>query len=133
MDQIPPQLIDALALLLTAVAGWIGAKVHRKKRHGKVDDGSYRQVSEVVHTRKMLELMQRQHGVCAISGVPLTESNASIERLYGRPGEYDNGSVRLVDRDIKRLKGDWPDDKFLKICKKAVGIKEDGSTISDES
>lgn len=104
----------------TCVLFWLG----RKRRQHKQPERMPRIESETVPTGELLKLIQRQHGLCAISGLPLTPAQASLDRVYGSRGDTRNGSVRIVIREIKRLKGDLPDARFLEICRAVAKHQE---------
>ena len=79
--------------------------------------------SEQLGTRQMFKLLEKGNFRCALTGLPLNHDNASIDREYGPRGVHDNGMTRLVRRDIKRLKGDFPDDKFRELCRAVAEYK----------
>ena len=119
-------LAPEIAAAFITAACTIFVFIMRDRRRKKHYNASHmpRIESESVHAGVLVKLMRRQGGRCAISGMELTENQASIERLYGTPGNYENGSVRIVMRDIKRLKRDMPDEKFLRICKAVAKHQE---------
>jgi hypothetical protein len=74
----------------------------------------------------LLELNDKQHGLCAISGISLNwESGkrpfdrASIDRIDSSKG-YTLDNTQLVLDSVNRAKSDLPQEQFLELCKLIV-------------
>lgn len=75
-----------------------------------------------------MELLEKQHGKCALSGVELTcilskgfvcKTNASIDRIDPK-GPYVVGNVQLVCVALNKLRIDMSIDEFINWCKKVA-------------
>jgi hypothetical protein len=76
----------------------------------------------------LLDLLSRQNGKCALSGVELTcvlqkgvscKTNASIDRIDPKGG-YVVGNVHLVCAALNKFRIDTPLDEFIDWCKKVA-------------
>lgn len=74
---------------------------------------------------------EAQEGCCAISGLPLeiaqvasrrTETTASLDRIDAAQG-YVRGNIQWTHKNINRMKGDLPEDEFLRLCKIIVDYR----------
>jgi hypothetical protein len=82
------------------------------------------------------ELLQKQEGVCAISGVILTcivapgagpnNTNASIDRIVpgSEGGLYEPGNVRLVCNIVNKMRGSMTDEELVYWCQQIVATKK---------
>lgn len=73
------------------------------------------------------ELFQKQQGKCALSGLPIylpttgmeyhqNKKTASFDRIDSTKG-YIPGNVQWVHRDINKIKTDFPESRFIELCK----------------
>ena len=76
--------------------------------------------------RKLINLLNKQKGKCALSGAPLTcervlglisKTNASIDRIVAG-GKYRTGNVQLVCRAVNSFRNDMTVNDFITWCKK---------------
>lgn len=75
----------------------------------------------------LLELWDKQNGLCAISGIPMTctfnqgriFTNVSIDKIDPKGG-YTQDNVQLVCQAINQLKSDWTMETVLYICKQVI-------------
>ncbi len=81
----------------------------------------------------LLEILESQNYLCAISGLPLTcqlekgvkfWSNASVDRIEAG-GSYSKNNIQLVCRAVNSWRSDMPLDLFIKVCK-AVTLRQEG-------
>jgi hypothetical protein len=75
-----------------------------------------------VTPKDLWEIYIQQGRKCALSGLPLEfkpikwfHGTASIDRIDSKKG-YVKGNIQWVHRDINRMKLDYPQDYFIKIC-----------------
>jgi len=63
---------------------------------------------------------QQFTGSCSLTGLPIElNSTASIDRINSALG-YVEGNIQWLHKDINRLKSNWPEDKFVELCRKVV-------------
>lgn len=101
---------------------------HRMRRNAKlrgvaVDLGETKEAKKFLH-----ELLHvRQNDRCALSGLPINISNtikgdmhgettASIDRKDSKKG-YTRDNVQWVHKDVNKMKMDFEEAKFIKLCK----------------
>lgn len=86
----------------------------------------------VLSTQDMLETLEKQKGLCALSGVPLTclleqgkkfKTNASIDRIIAG-SEYTKENVQLVCSALNSWRGDTDLQEFIWFCKKVTEYQE---------
>lgn len=73
------------------------------------------------------ELWDKQHGLCAISGIPMTYkakegriyTNVSVDRIDSKLG-YTKDNVQLVCMAVNQMKNDLPIDDLIYFCKQIV-------------
>ena len=80
----------------------------------------------------LLDLLDKQQGVCALSGIPLTctlekgkrfKTNASIDRI--KAGEdYSSDNVQLVCSAVNSWRSDTDLDEFIWFCKQITHFQE---------
>jgi hypothetical protein len=84
-------------------------------------------------TQVLLALHERQGGMCALSGAPLTcelvkgavcFTNASIDRIIPG-GAYSPDNIQLVCRHVNSWRSTMPVEDFVQVCR-AVVAKFDG-------
>lgn len=79
----------------------------------------------------LIELWYRQHGMCAVTGVPMTHiyghgnvmTNASLDRIDNRIG-YTNDNVRLVCFAVNVMRNSMTDDELYEWCRLIVERRE---------
>lgn len=78
----------------------------------------------------LMEMWGVQHGLCAVSGVPMTWSrgklmatSVSIDRIDQKIG-YAVGNVRLVCYQVNTFRGMWSDSEMLTMAKAIVAHME---------
>ena len=91
---------------------------------------SYRNRKEFLSLDFLVDLYERQKGLCAISGAVLTytqgtgknPSNMSIDRIDSNYG-YTEENVQLVCYAVNLMKGEWPEQDLLSWCKTIVDYR----------
>lgn len=87
-------------------------KTVEKKRHVEID------------IKYAWELFLKQNKKCAISGIPLNfaktsgnlkDGTASLDRIDSSKG-YEKDNIQWVHKDINRMKSDFDENYFIKIC-----------------
>jgi hypothetical protein len=79
----------------------------------------------------LLELLRKQNGKCALTGMPLTFQaakgdsapyNASIDCVIpiSRGGKYEDGNIRLVCAAVNRWRSNTDDEQFIQLCRAVV-------------
>lgn len=85
------------------------------------------------------EIFQKQNSKCALSGVPIylpktgkeyheDLKTASLDRIDSSKG-YIKGNVQWLHKDINRLKSDFPEYEFLRLCKLIVEYQKSSGTM----
>lgn len=75
------------------------------------------------------EIYERQHGLCALSGVPIwfpsnratRDGNASLDRIDSSEG-YVKGNVQWVHVDVNHMKWDLAQSDFVDYCHKVAAL-----------
>lgn len=75
----------------------------------------------------LIKILEKQEGLCALSGVPLTRitghgnisTNASIDRIKSG-GPYTKSNIRLVCNCVNSFRGTLTDKEFRFWCRKVV-------------
>lgn len=79
-------------------------------------------------TQDLLNQLEKQKGLCALSGVPLTcllkqgtkyKTNASIDRVQAG-GSYDPDNIQLVCTAVNKWRGDTPLLEFIWFCEQVT-------------
>ena len=86
----------------------------------------YKKGREQLSVEFMLELLDKQNGLCAISGVPLTfikipgqgrvNTNASVDQIIAGGG-YTEDNVQLVCDVVNRMKIDMTEEELKFWCR----------------
>lgn len=83
----------------------------------------YRNLTIAVTPKDLWEMYLSQNRKCALTGLPVEFSKrsvrngtASIDRIDSKLG-YLPGNIQIVHRDVNRMKLEYPQDYFIKICK----------------
>ena len=79
---------------------------------------------------EMWDQFLKQNKLCALTGRPLTfchgkdmyKTTASLDRIDSTKG-YVRGNVQWVHKDINWFKRDYPQDKFLELCRAVADYK----------
>lgn len=71
-----------------------------------------------VTSKKIMELVERQHYRCAISGRELTPETASLDHILplSRGGEHGIDNVWVVDHRVNSAKGTMTVEEFVALC-----------------
>lgn len=87
---------------------------------------------ENISRQDLLDLLDKQGGLCALSGRKLTctleknvkcKTNASLDRL--RPGEpYTKDNIQLVCRALNSFRGDTEVDDFIDWCRDVANYND---------
>lgn len=105
---------------------WLGAK-----------DRAAKQKVEFNLTKEYLkELWDKQNGICAISGLPMTYeldngrtfSNLSIDRIKGEEG-YVQGNVQLVCMAVNQMKSDMEMEDLYKYCEAVLNNRKPNNYV----
>ena len=100
-----------------------------------------KQRSTSVATDELLALHERQGGLCALTGVPMTcllvrgqpcFTNASLDRIEPG-GAYTIDNIRLVCVGINRFRGHLPVDDYIEWCRKVVNFHDKEKTDDESS
>jgi hypothetical protein len=90
---------------------------------------------------QLLSLHDRQGGLCALTGVPMTctlvrgqpcFTNASLDRIEPG-GAYTIDNIRLVCVGINRFRGHLPVDDYIEWCRKVVNFHDKEKTDDKSS
>ena len=88
---------------------------------------SKRQRHLTISVEDCLDLWDKQRGLCAITGIPMTvirgegrvTTNASLDRIQ-EGGSYSKGNIRLTCVMVNLMRLDNTDNDFLWWCKKII-------------
>lgn len=71
-----------------------------------------------VRVRQLLEKLNQQGNACAISGLPISESDADIDHIIpvSRGGSSEIENLQWVSRKINRMKGSMTSEEFVDMC-----------------
>lgn len=99
---------------------WLGVGDIPKTYWNQLRDGANKRGIEFDATLDDLSnLWNKQNGICALSGLVLTmgykNSTASIDRIKSSMG-YTRSNIQWVHKDINRMKTDFPEEYFIKLC-----------------
>lgn len=85
----------------------------------KVDEKTTKQT---VTARSLLELIEKQQFMCALSGELLTPETASLDHKIpiSKGGEHSLDNVAWVHRSINAAKGTMTIDEFILVCRKVT-------------
>lgn len=84
-------------------------------------------------TQDMIEVLEKQKGLCALSGVPLTclleqgkkfKTNASVDRIIAG-GEYVKDNIQLVCAALNSWRADTDLQEFIWFCKQVTKFQEE--------
>lgn len=84
-------------------------------------------------TKDLLFVLEKQQGLCALSGIPLTclleqgkkfKTNASIDRIIAG-GEYTKDNIQLVCAALNSWRADTDLQEFIWFCKKVTEYQEE--------
>jgi len=77
---------------------------------------------------EVVELVQRQGYLCAISGRKLTPETASLDHIipFSRGGEHSIRNVWVVDHQVNIAKGTMSLEEFLAMCEDVVRWRHQG-------
>jgi hypothetical protein len=86
-------------------------------------NASIRKIDISVSIEYLWSLFEKQNGLCALTGIPITLGrrftkdlqSASLDRIDNNKG-YVNGNVWWVHKDINSLKTDFSLQRFLELC-----------------
>jgi hypothetical protein len=122
---------------------WVYHGAKNRATHGSryITDGEYRgrTKSFKITQSGLLKILQKQNGLCALTGVPLTfvtkktieqggaigdpkkssPTNVSIDRINPRFGYLPN-NVQLVTNYANKAKGEMQTEEFVKLCRMVV-------------
>ena len=82
----------------------------------------------VITREDCLQILEKQQGLCALSGVPmtctlvkgqLTKTNASLDRIDPK-GSYSRDNVQLVCAVLNKFRVDTPLSEFIGWCRKVA-------------
>lgn len=75
----------------------------------------------------MDDLLSAQENLCALSRLPISVEksvgSASIDRIDSTLG-YVEGNVQWVHKDINAMKSNFPEDRFIELCKLVSGANQ---------
>ena len=86
----------------------------------------------ILTTQHMLDQLEKQKGLCAISGIPLTclleqgkkfKTNASIDRIIAG-SEYTPDNIQLVCSALNSWRADTDLEEFIWFCKQVTLFQE---------
>lgn len=86
----------------------------------------------VLTRQDLLDKLEEQNGLCALSGIPLTnilevgitcKTNASIDRIVAG-GTYAPSNIQLVCSALNKFRVDTEVDEFIEFCRKVVAYQD---------
>lgn len=128
--EMEPEKDDTLKLRQTLVQRYHGAKERAIKQGLDFN----------LTVEYLLSLWESQHGICALSGVPMTferyqgriPTNVSIDKINKERG-YIIGNIQLVCMACNQIKSDWSEETMYNICKKIVEQYENKNNKSSKT
>lgn len=117
---------------------WTGYKDIAGYTWRRIQSGaSQRNLEFSITIEEAWDIYTSQKGICALSGFPIVldaslgslnkngyqRSTASLDRIESDKG-YIKGNVQWVHKDINRLKSNWSEEHFFKMCE-AVTLFQD--------
>ncbi len=75
-----------------------------------------------IPTRKLLELIESQGYLCALSGRPLEPATAGVDHVVpvSRGGSHDIENVQVIHRDVNQAKSTMTNEEFIAMCREVV-------------
>ena len=76
--------------------------------------------------KQILELVEKQQYRCAITGRPLTPSDASMDHIVplSRGGKHSIENIQIVHRQINAMKGTMTQEELIAIAREIVAHAE---------
>jgi hypothetical protein len=105
---------------------------------GELSKTKYSRIKKSARERKIVfdvsmgylwELFEKQNSMCVLSGLKIKldkqciDVTASLDRIDSSKG-YIEGNVQWVHKDVNKMKQDYSDDYFIKICKLIAKIND---------
>lgn len=69
-------------------------------------------------------LLEKQNNRCALSGVSFKEEMFSIDKINPF-GNYTKFNIQLLTISVNRMKSNFPQDVFLRICANIAGHQQE--------
>ena len=81
-----------------------------------------------VSVPEILDLLQKQRFLCALSGRELTPSSAVLDHIIpvARGGEHRIENAQVLDAEVNRAKGTLTNDEFLELCRQITATRAHG-------
>lgn len=122
-------------------AKYLFGQVSTESQYASISGNWYRYFQRLLQkgrkeltVQMLLDLLTKQKGLCALSGVPLTctlekgkrfKTNASIDRIQAGE-EYSLENIQLVCSAVNSWRADTDLDEFLWFCKQITQFQERG-------
>ena len=121
-------LLAIIASACTVVAGLIVWLIKQNGRIKAERDQAVRKLhhklngkvsSEKLSLSKTIELLQKQNEKCALTGIELKPENATLDRISSTVGDYTNGHVQMVLKEVGAMKSAIKGDqlRFIQLCR----------------
>jgi len=116
----------------SSVPGQLADIIRRTKRHCERDGTVYALGNDVEAMRFLLDLYERQGGVCPLTGVEMTCDTEqefgfllkpSLDRIDGDRG-YERDNVRFTTQWANLRRSFLTDEQHYRLCKSVVGTYE---------
>ena len=123
---------------------WTGYKDIAGYTWKRIQNGaSKRKLEFSITIEEAWDIYISQKGICALSGFPILldaslgslnrngyqRSTASLDRIDSNKG-YTLDNIQWVHKDLNRLKSNWPEDYFFKMCEAVTLFQENKLKIN---
>jgi hypothetical protein len=94
-------------------------------------------VSHTISKNYLWNLFLAQKGKCALSGIDIVfhsqchdKQTASVDRIDSSKG-YVEGNVQWIHKDINKMKNEYPQDYYIKLCQMVAILAEGNACYSN--
>ncbi len=99
----------------------IDCRCHSEYKRIKHDNAGSRNIKFDILEDEIWELLKKQNYKCALSGINIyfnhtKDKTASLDRIDSTKG-YIKNNIQWVHKDINKMKMDFPENKFIYLCK----------------
>jgi hypothetical protein len=111
----------ALDIVSRVIRKWICERSYKRNKRENV-------APWVEHCEAdFFNMIVQQQGRCAVSNVPLTPDNVSIDHIVPviKGGTHELSNLRLVAWDVNRAMSSLDDDDFIELCRQVINHQLD--------